>query len=324
MQVVVTGAAGLIGRHVLDQLSDVGGIRIHAIDLPKAVMRSGLLHSYNDKNVRWLMLDLRNAELTESMLAEIKPEVVIHLAGMLGVQNTEARSDLCNLINRRMAIDLAAMCGKLGVRRFMLASSSEVYGGSELPLTEDDPANGMNVYAQAKYAAEVGLRAACAEFDPMSYTIFRFFNTYGPGQVAQFFLPRVLTSIYYRLPIVINSGGRQKRSYTHALDAARLVAMAVTRLEASRNQVFNVGSFASPCKLTELADFAMEVCGRRTQVITVPFSQADRTEQREVMNRFPDLSKIKNVFGFSSLISLEDGLYDTYKIGMPMFADWVF
>ena len=120
-------------------------------------------------------------------------DIVVHLAASLGVRNTEENNYRCYQINVRGTENILDICLQKKIKKFIYASSSEVYGEPITnPINENFNTYPKSIYAQTKLMGE-GLVKSYNQMDKnLKYIIFRFFNTYGKNQVAQFVLPRFI------------------------------------------------------------------------------------------------------------------------------------
>ena len=108
-----------------------------------------------------------------------------------------------------------------GVKKIIFASSSEVYGEPiKNPISENDITQGKTVYATSKIAGEELVKAFYEEFGTFNYSILRYFNTYGPNQVAQFVIPKFIRNVMNNQAPEIYGDGTQLRGYTFSKDTA--------------------------------------------------------------------------------------------------------
>src|SRR3989338_5393002 len=168
-------------------------------------------------------------------------EHVIHLAAMLGVKRTEHSRMQCldvNISGTKNVLDAAV---RAGIKKIVFSSSSEVYGEPlKTPISEEHRVHPKSVYAVTKLAGEEYLRAYKKEYG-LDYTIVRFFNIYGPGQVAEFVMPKFIKLVLNNQPPTVNGDGKQIRSFCYVDDAAEGVRLALMSKK-SNSEIFNIGN----------------------------------------------------------------------------------
>ena len=315
--VLVTGGAGCIGIQVCREL-DRRGIEVHLLDLGEQIARVRKALPEKVKVFYGSILDI--SSIREAMDG---CGAVIHLAALLGVRRTEVNRLRCLEINvdgTKRVLDCAI---QHRIKRFVFASSSEVYGEPiENPITEETITQGKTVYAVSKLAGEelcIGYAQRYPDFEPV---ILRFFNAYGPYQAAQFVLPKFIQNAMTGKPIVINGSGDQIRSYCYAEDTARGVVEALIRPEAA-GQVINLGNSDRPISLKQLADVVVKASGNPSVEIkyAADFQGTDRHASREIHRRYCSGEKAKQLLGFESRVSLEEGIRRIIEMN-SIFEKW--
>lgn len=313
--IVITGGAGCIGVALAKMLRIEHNVVV--FDLPEKIEKVKT-HLEGCELVAGSILDLY--QTIDSVRGS---EIVIHLAAMLGVQRTENDPIRCMEINIEGTKNVLLAAEIAGVSRFIFSSSSEVYGEpTHCPIDESFTTQGKTLYAISKLAGEELVKGFEKTYRSFDYTIFRFFNTYGPHQVAQFAISRFLYNAQHGLPIVINGSGCQVRSYCFVDDTAKAVGSAISSAEAS-NEVFNVGNPSQRVSLNELVDHVIAALDGRDVEIRRDerFLDGDRVANREIHNRFCDISKIQKFLGFCPEVSLSDGLQLTLE-SRSLMKDW--
>lgn len=228
-------------------------------------------------------------------------DAVVHLAGIVGVRETEADPRTCLEVSAIGIQQVVRVCLKRG-RRLLVASSSEVYGDSELPLTEESPVNPRSSYAVGKLFAE---HLALAQPD-LDVRVARFFNVYGPEQRPEFVVSRMAAAVRAGEQPVVYGPGTQLRSFCHVTDAARSVVQLLVR-DGLDKEIVNIGS-AEPVQMSVLARRLCLAAGGKLEPAFVPFEQSDRARSREIWTRMPDVSKACRLLGHETTVSLADGL----------------
>ncbi|QCT02859.1 NAD-dependent epimerase/dehydratase [Paenibacillus algicola] len=223
MKVVVTGGAGFIGSHLVNRLV-MSGYEVHVLD-NLASGDAGRLHNEAILHV----CDVRS-EYAASRLAQIKPELIFHLAAQADVQSSIANPWLDADTNISGTLRLLEAAKATGVRKIIFASTSGVYGALDQPLiTEGDPVAPISFYALSKLCGERYIQLYSQTFG-LDYTILRYGNVYGPGQtpkgeggVISVFGERLAQE----LPLNVYGDGNQTRDFIYVQDVvgANLAAM---------------------------------------------------------------------------------------------------
>lgn len=298
-RVLVTGGKGFIGsavsRTFLSQGFEVRAIDTRPSEVPGVETYVGsIMDEYN---------------LLEAMEG---CEYVVHLAAMLGVKRTEVQRLGCLQVNIQGTKNVLDACVKQKIKKIVFSSSSEVYGEpSKVPIAESDPKQPISIYATTKLAGEEYLRAYKQQYD-LDYTIVRFFNVYGPGQVAEFVVPRFIKQVQLDMSPTVYGAGSQVRAFCNVRDAAQGVYLALVN-KAADDEDFNIGNPNTPVTMEELAKLIVQISGKDLEPTRVSMQDADRTESRDIHNRAPDISKAQRILGYRPTVDLHSGLTEMYE-----------
>ncbi len=226
-RVLVTGATGFIGRHILERVQSAGFDEIHAVCRhPPA--EGGM--------VTWHAADLRDPAAAARLVAGVRPSHLLHAAWIAtpGAYLQAAE----NLDWLASGLALARAFGEAGGRRFLGVGSSAEYAPGEAPCREDEtPIRPASVYGKCKAACWQAIEAA-AQHHGFSAAWGRVFLPYGPGDAPQRLIPSVLAALCRGQPVE-TSHGRQLRDFIFAPDAAALL---VGLLDRSETGAFNIGT----------------------------------------------------------------------------------
>ena len=228
LSILVTGSSGFIGTHVVRHLH-AAGHRVTGLDHipPKDPLPEG---------VTFHVCDIRKGELPDRAF-----DAVVHLAALAGVRPSMDRPMEYEITNVIGTIRLLEFCRRMGVPRFVFASSSSVYGpDTPLPAREDHPANPCSPYALTKLHGEQWGKLY-ARLHGLRFLALRFFSVWGPGQRPDLALESFRRRIEAGQPVIINGDGSQRRDLTHVFDVARAIGLAV-RWQGTGSAVLNVGT----------------------------------------------------------------------------------
>lgn len=302
-RVLITGGAGFVGSHVSDILvgADVGEIVI--IDNMVRGRMENLSAVLPSGKVRVITGDIRDASLLGGLVRDA--DLVFHLAALRITQcAAEPRAAIEVMIDA--TFDLVEACRQSNVKKIVMASSASVYGmASAFPTREDhNPYANRTLYGAAKVFGE-GLLRAYNDMYGIDYTCLRFFNVYGPRMDIHGKYTEVLIRWMERLeageaPLIFGDG-KQTMDMLHVRDVAR--SCVLSAIAPASDVALNVGS-GTETSLYELARKLSEVMGR-TDI--APEFRAERAVN-PVPKRLADVSLARDLIGFETTISLNDGL----------------
>jgi nucleoside-diphosphate-sugar epimerase len=290
--VLVTGAAGFIGRHLVEHLSSQGRPVI-GVDL-----RAAPAGPVEGASVRHVVADLRTADL-RPLLDGVSS--VVHLAALPGVRPSWARFDEyveSNVLATRRLLEAAT---ETGLRRLVIASSSSVYGNQrDGVMTEEQPPAPISPYAVTKLAAEhLALAYAARPAATLTTVALRFFTVYGPRQRPDMLISRIISAIREGREIRVFGDGAQRRDFVFVTDAVRAVTAAVDAPGPSR--VCNVGT-GEQISVTGIIALISELMGRPATVRTESHRAGD------VVSTRADTTRAARALGFRASVSLREGL----------------
>jgi len=230
--VLVTGGAGFIGSHLVDGLLRDGHYRVRALDNFVTGLRENLAHCLRDIDL--VEGDVRELETVDLAVDGI--DCILHEAALPSVSRSVKAPITSNDVNVGGTLNLLSAGRKAGVKRFILASSSSVYGDArELPKTETMTPRPMSPYAVSKLAAEHYCRVF-GELYGIETVSLRYFNVFGPRQDprSQYsgVISRFITNTLAGQPNTVNGDGKQSRDFTYVdnVVAANLAALKCERL----------------------------------------------------------------------------------------------
>jgi UDP-glucose 4-epimerase len=293
---LVTGAAGFIGSHVVDELLGLGCAVVALDDL------SGGFVENVDKRARFIQGSVTDVGLIARLFTEQHFEYVFHLAAYAaeGLSHFIRRFNYEN--NLLGSVNLINAAVNHGVECFVFTSSIAVYGRNQLPMTEDLVPQPEDPYGISKYATELDLRAAHELFG-LRYIVFRPHNVYGERQnigdkyrnVVGIYMNNILQS----KPLPVFGDGEQTRAFSYIADVAPIIARSVT-LPAAYNQVFNIGA-EQPYTVNELARAVCTAMG-------VEFNPHYLPARNEVKHAYSAHTKAAQVLGCRPQFTLQEGL----------------
>jgi len=304
MRYLVTGGAGFIGSHLVEKLV-LRGDQVIIVD-NKSTGSISNLKSVRDK-IEFVEGDILDKSLITRLVS--KSDYVVHLAAALGVFNIVNKPLQSLKTNIQGTENILELTDKFK-KPVLIASTSEVYGKNDkVPLSEEDdriighPLKSRWSYSEAK-AVDESLAYFYYLENNLPVRIVRFFNTVGPRQVGQYgmVVPRFVTAAIRNEPIQVYGSGEQIRCFCHVSDAIRALLLVIDSDEAL-GQVFNVGN-NHQISIMSLAKKVIEIIGSKSEISKLPYSEAYPEGFEDMQRRVPDISKIKNVLGWSPEIGL--------------------
>lgn len=304
---LVTGGAGLIGISVCKELLKKGH-QVYLYDLGEQILGNKDKIPKKVKIFNGSILD--KFTLTNSMK---NCDYVFHLAAMLGVKYTEDNKLDCLEVNCTGTKNVLEASKTNKVKKVIFASSSEVYGEPDQnPITEKNTTKGKTLYGISKIIGEEYCKSYSQKYN-LNYTIFRFFNTYGPYQADKFVITRFISAAMNNKNLIINGTGKQKRSYTYVDDAAK--AAVIGGLSNKTNKkIFNIGNGDEPVDLLTLTKKVSKILKKKIKIkYEKKFQNSDRKKEREIYNRYCDSTKIRKLINWKPRINLDKGILKIYK-----------
>jgi len=305
--VLGTGGAGFIGAHLVERLLELGA-NVSVIDTMLCGNKIERLSGH--KNLVIHEEDVLNVAAIAPLFKD--QDVVFHLAAVVGVEETQ--DEPVNLLNVEVVgtSNVISLAAKNKVKRFIFASSSEVYGDSLKPMVEEGPFNPKSTYALTKLIGEHFCMAYYQKFG-LEYTALRFFNSYGPRQDDRFVLSRFVNRALVGQELYIYGDGNQTRDFTYVQDSVDMSLLAGI-MDEGVNQVINFGT-GKAVSINTLADMVLSTLNLKGQVNT-KYVNYDRRRslEIEVFNRIADTAKAETLLGYKPVTGL--------KTGLQKYIDW--
>jgi nucleoside-diphosphate-sugar epimerase len=298
MKCLVTGAAGFIGSHLSEHLLALGhtvvGVDAFVPFYPRPAKEANLADLLPQAAFSFHELDLRTDPLRDVLDGV---EAVFHLAAMPGLTRSWTEFDLyqsCNLTATQRLLEAVKELPTL--RRFLLASTSSVYGrygsGDELL-----PTRPISPYGVTKLAAENLARAHADEYG-LPLVVLRYFSVYGPRQRPDMGYHRFIAALLNDKPVTVYGDGMQSRGNTFVEDC---VTATVAAVGAPIGEVYNIGG-GETATVWEILEKLEAITGCKPKVLTEPARAGDQ--------RFTgaDTTRISRHLGWQPRITLDEGL----------------
>jgi nucleoside-diphosphate-sugar epimerase len=306
IKILITGGAGNVGSSLADFLSNDNSNQIVIFDnlLTGSLSK---LPSTNKTNWKFIKGDVNNYKDISAVMTSNHFDYVFHYAAVVGVKRTtdNPKMVLDDIEGIKNVLDLAK---NTGVKRVFYSSSSEVYGEPvEMPQNEDTtPLNSKLPYAIVKNLGEAFLKSYNKEYG-LNYTIFRFFNTYGPNQSTDFVMAKFIAGALKNKDITIYGDGSQTRTFCY-IDDNLAATSSIMYNNYYINDVVNIGSDIE-YTIRELAEKVINITKSKSKIIHLP-----PLKEGDMTRRQPDISKMKKILQ-KDLLILDEGIKKMITFG---------
>ena len=303
-RILVTGAAGFIGYHLIKSLLNDGYL-VYGIDNLNDYYdpnlkndRLGQLLSF--ENFKFDQIDITNNNSLLSAFKEFKPEKVVNLAAQAGVRYSLENPYAYVNTNIVGFSNLIELCRRYNVEGFIYASSSSVYGGNQkIPFSVDDRVdNPLSLYAATKKSNEL-IANSYSNLFGLHTTGLRYFTVYGPWGRPDMAMYIFTRKIYAGKPIQVFNHGKMKRDFTYIDDI-----VSGTRAAIQNNypcEIFNLGNHRSE-NLMDVVGLIENNLGIKAEIDFLPMQPGD------VPERFADISKTTEKLGFEPTVNTDQGV----------------
>jgi UDP-glucose 4-epimerase len=300
-KVLVTGGAGFIGSHLVDELVSLGN-EVRILDDFSSGGTWNISDILKRSQLSFVNGDIRSRDVVDDALRGV--DAVFHLAAVTSVPFSVKYPKQTFKVNIRGTKNLLEACLRNDVERFIYVSSCAVYGEPKyLPIDEGHPLNPISPYAKSKLWAE----KVCNEFQEsngLNITILRPFNVYGPGQRSDQYAG-VISSFIKNLiegnPPVIHGDGWQTRDFIYVKDVVNALILALEHDEAN-GQSFNIAT-GVPTSINRLASLLVELWGDGGLLPRYTVAR-----KGDIVNSYADVKEASTRLGFRPLMSVREGL----------------
>lgn len=309
-KVLITGAAGFIGSHLVDKL--IGDSQIINVDnfddfYDESIKRANIKNHLKHDNYKLYEADITDIDALRKVFSENEITHIVHLAANAGVRPSLEQPLKYTKTNINGTVNLLEMAREFGIKQFVFGSSSSVYGSrTDGPFNEDMKIDKpISPYASTKAAGE----QICYTYSHLfgiNISCLRFFTVYGPRQRPDLAIHKFSKLIYEGKPIHMFGDGTTKRDYTYVDDIIQGITAAMNYSE-TPFEVFNLGE-SQTIQLKDLIALIEENVGRKAEIINSPLQPGD------VPITYADVSKARKYLGYNPTTPVNAGL--------KLFAEW--
>ncbi len=309
--VLVTGAAGFIGSSLTDRLladgATVVGLDNFCDFYDEATKMANLAQAQKSGRFHLVRGDIRDRAGVLKLFEEHKPGAVVHLAAMAGVRPSIERPDYYTQVNLDGTVNLLDGAVKAGVRRFLFASSSSIYGNNpKAPFSEEDNVDHpISPYAATKKAGEL-ICYTYWHLYRMPITCLRFFTVFGPRQRPDLAIQKFLKLVHDGKSVPVFGDGSTSRDYTFVGDIVEGITRAMERCKRPDEgghgyRVYNLGG-NHPITLADLLSTIGNVVGKEVKINRQAMQPGD------VERTWADLTRSQKELGYQPATSIAQGI----------------
>ncbi len=298
-RILVTGGAGNVGSALVNRLIEDDQNFVIVVDN----LSTGTMEKLPKEGNNWKFIKC-DANIYDDIMPiflSYSIDYVFHYAATVGVQRT--LDNPVRVLNDIEGIkNILNLSKNTPVKRVFYSSSSEVYGEPvEFPQNEHTtPLNSKLPYAIVKNIGEAFLKSYKQEYN-LDYTIFRFFNTYGPNQSQDFVIAKFIKLALKNQDITIYGDGSQTRTLCYIDDNIEATVNAFSSLE-WENTTINIGN-DNETSVLEIAQKIISMTNSSSKIVHLP-----PLKDGDMTRRLPDIANMKTLLGNRPLVSLEDGI----------------
>lgn len=308
IKILVTGGAGFIASSLIERLLQNKNYFIVAVDdLSTGAIKK--LPQASSEYLKFIRCNVNDYESISAVMHSYKFDFVFHYAALVGVLRTQQHplqvfQDIDGIRH------ICKLSVNTGVKRVFFSSSSEIYGEPvEIPQhVYTTPLNSRVPYAIVKNVGEAYLRSYHQEFG-LEYSIFRFFNTYGPKQSMDFVMSKFIIKALKNQDIELYGDGLQTRTFCYVQDNVDACVNAFEQ-DLLINDVANIGG-NNEISIKQLAHTIVEKTNSKSNIVHVP-----PLKDGDMLRRCPDNTYMREYLLKRPLTSLEDGISKLLEIGL--------
>ena len=302
--VLVTGAAGFIANRVARDLA--AEHKVVAIDNVNDYYDVRLKEHRIEAldGIEFHRIDIENKAAMQPLFEENQFGAVVNLAARAGVRYSMENPHVYMTTNAHGSLNLLELMREFDVKKYVLASTSSLYAGQQMPFVESLAVNTpISPYAASKKAAEVMAYSYHFLFG-IDVSVVRYFTVYGPAGRPDMSIFRFIQWIDQGAPIELFGDGSQSRDFTYVDDIA---SGTIAALKPVGYEIINLGGGNQPISMNTVIATLEDLLRKKAKINYRDFHKAD------LKSTWADISKAKNLLGWEPKISLQEGLENSVK-----------
>jgi len=304
MRYLVTGGAGFIGSHLVERLLE-NGYDILCLDnfndyYDPRTKEKNIKKSLGHKNFQLIRADILDEKLLKKLFEQNQFDGIIHLAARAGVRSSLLQPKFYHEVNIRGTLNLLELAKEHNIKKFIMASSSSVYGNNKkVPFSETDAVDKpISPYAATKKACEL-IAYTYASLYKISITCLRFFTVFGPRQRPDMAIYKFTNLIVGGQEISVFGNGKMKRDFTYFSDIIDGIVRSIERCNGYN--IYNLGE-SNVIELMDLVGLIEKYLGKKAKIKWLPAQPGD------VKITYADITKAKRELDYDPQVNVEDGI----------------
>jgi NAD dependent epimerase/dehydratase len=308
-RVLVTGADGFIGSHLVESLLNEG-CDIKAFVFYNSFNSLGWIDAIPNEKLKHIEIftgDIRDPNGVRTAVKDV--EVVLHLAALIAIPFSYHSPDMYVDTNIKGTLNILQACRDYNIEKVIVTSTSEVYGTSQyVPMDEKHPLQGQSPYSATKIGADVIADSFYRSFD-LPVVIARPFNTYGPRQSARAVIPTIITQLLNGNENILLGSLHPTRDFTFVSDIVEAF-IKIAECDETIGKTFNIGS-GFEISIGELTKRIAKLINKDNDIILD--EKRIRPQKSEVQRLWADSTLAQKTFGWRPKVSIEEGLQCTIE-----------
>ena len=311
-KVLVTGADGFIGSHLVEELLR-RGCKVRAFTYYNAFNSWGWLDTLPKDSLKKIEVfcgDIRDPNGVDKAVKGV--HVVLHLAALIGIPFSYHSPDSYVDTKIKGILNVLKSALRNGVKKVVHTSTSEVYGTAQyVPMDEKHPINPQSPYAATKSAADELALSFYRSFD-LPVTVLRPFNTFGPRQSARAIIPTIMSQMYLNTSSIKLGNIETMRDFSFVTDTVNAF-LSVAESDKCIGEVLNAGS-GREISIKDLAFLIAHLAQKSKNSVKIRYEKERMRPQKSEVDRLCcNTAKIRKLCGWRSKVNLEEGLKRTYQ-----------
>jgi UDP-glucuronate 4-epimerase len=308
---LVTGGAGFIGSHLVDNLLAKNPSRVTVVDnfdefYSQQIKRQNIENHLRHSAYRLVEADIRNYTALKQLFSDEVFDVIIHLAGKAGVRPSVTDPRTYQEVNVTGTYNLLDLAERNGIKKFVFGSSSSVYGPlATPPFKEDAPLAPISPYAATKAAGEL-IAHTYSHLHGMNITCLRFFTVYGARQRPDLAIHKFARLIASKTPIPVYGDGSAERDFTYIDDILQGVLAAID-YDATPFEIINLGE-SQTITVNRLIELLEDALGQKAVI------EYQSAQPGDMPRTHADISKAQTILSYKPTTPIEAGI--------QKFAEW--
>jgi len=308
-KILVTGADGFIGSHLVETLLDEG-CNVKAFTYYNSFNSWGWLDTFPKeklRNIEVLTGDIRDPNGIRTVVKDM--DIVFHLAALIAIPFSYHSPDSYIDTNVKGTLNVLQACRDYNIERVIVTSTSEVYGTAQyVPIDEKHPLQGQSPYSASKIGADKITESFFFSFGT-PVVIARPFNTYGPRQSARAVIPTIITQLLNGKKNILLGSIHPTRDFNYVGDVCKGL-INLSKFDEAIGREVNIGS-GTEISMGSLAKLLMELTGTDVEIVSEDIRK--RPDKSEVERLVCDNSLIKEITVWKPETTLREGLLNTIK-----------